>query len=192
VGEGPPTGRAGTKGKCALWDCRCECGKRRKIRTHHLTQKHGIRSCGCLKESLCQGGEITCKICGESLPAVEFYVKDGVKTRHNTCKTCLRPILSRKRKERNKRDRIAALEAYSNGSPRCQCCGETHIEFLTIDHINGGGGKHRRELGKSSGRVFRWLRNNGYPEGFRVLCINCNWSRGLYGYCPHEQGDHAS
>ena len=37
------------------------------------------------------------------------------------------------------RARMACLEYYSRGSPRCACCGESHIEFLVIDHINGGG-----------------------------------------------------
>ena len=26
----------------------------------------------------------------------------------------------------------------------CACCGEDRYEFLSIDHINGGGAKHRR------------------------------------------------
>ena len=26
-------------------------------------------------------------------------------------------------------------------SNKCQCCGETQPEFLTLDHINGGGHK---------------------------------------------------
>jgi hypothetical protein len=32
-----------------------------------------------------------------------------------------------------------------------------------------------------------WLKRNGYPKGFRVLCHNCNSARGLYGYCPHKR-----
>jgi hypothetical protein len=181
-------GRAGTKNKCALWDCECKCGNRKKYRTHHLTQKkNGCKSCGCLKKSLLQGEEIKCKICRRLLPISSFYLKDGVKTRHNACKECLRPIFSKKRKERNIRVRLEALKAYSGNAPACQCCGETHVEFLTIDHIDGGGGKHRKEIGNSSGRMFRWLRDNGYPDGYRVLCMNCNWSRGLHGYCPHER-----
>jgi len=34
---------------------------------------------------------------------------------------------------------------------------------------------------------YRWLKQNNFPEGFRVLCINCNFSLGIYGYCPHEK-----
>ena len=32
---------------------------------------------------------------------------------------------------------------------KCRCCGVIEIEFLTIDHINGGGNKHRKEIGES-------------------------------------------
>ncbi len=69
----------------------------------------------------------------------------------------------------------------------CACCGEDDLDVLSIDHVNGGGARHRREL-KAKGEVFgyHWLKKNGFPLGFRVLCLNCNLARGLYGRCPHE------
>lgn len=79
--------------------------------------------------------------------------------------------------------KIAALNAY--GGCRCTCCGEEHIEFLTIDHSNGDGAKHRREQGTSS-TLYSWLKKHGYPPGFGVLCMNCNCARGLFGVCPHQ------
>lgn len=76
------------------------------------------------------------------------------------------------------------------GNQMCACCGLTDWEFLTIDHINGGGTKHRKELGKGGINFYKWLRANSYPSGYRVLCFNCNCTRGMYGYCPHEiQGE---
>jgi hypothetical protein len=35
--------------------------------------------------------------------------------------------------------------------------------------------------------IYRWLISSGFPEGFRVLCHNCNQAIGLYGFCPHQQ-----
>jgi hypothetical protein len=76
------------------------------------------------------------------------------------------------------------------------CCGETEPLFLTLDHINGGGNKHRREIkesGKGSGSFYEWLKRNGYPPGFQVLCQNCNvgkWRNG--GVCPHQRCKHTS
>lgn len=83
--------------------------------------------------------------------------------------------------------RKETISHYSNGENKCACCGESKIEFLVIDHIYGGGGKHRKE-NKLTGanRLTYWLKKNNYPSGFRVLCHNCNMARGCYGYCPHE------
>jgi hypothetical protein len=86
----------------------------------------------------------------------------------------------------------AAFAAY--GGPICACCGESHFEFMSIDHIGGGGGIHRKELrggdGNSGGggvRLYLWLKRHSYPPGFRVLCRNCNCAIGEYGHCPHEK-----
>lgn len=88
-----------------------------------------------------------------------------------------------------RRLRYNALYHYSNGDVKCACCGERHIEFLTIDHINGGGTKHRKEIGKNGSSLYQWLKNNNYPEGFRVLCFNCNCSYGMLKYCPHKENN---
>jgi hypothetical protein len=76
--------------------------------------------------------------------------------------------------------RREVLEAYGTV---CQCCGEDRDEFLAIDHINGDGAEHRKQVREP---MYAWLKRNGYPSGFRVLCHNCNMARGLYGCCPHE------
>jgi hypothetical protein len=83
--------------------------------------------------------------------------------------------------------RFRVMEHYSGGEPKCECCGEDRLEFLCIDHVNGNGKQHRRELGHK--RIVDWLEMNGFPEGFRVLCHNCNLSHGFYGYCPHVKGE---
>lgn len=85
-------------------------------------------------------------------------------------------------RQRNRRLKIEVISAYGG---KCACCEETFMEFLTIDHIAGGGKKHIRSIG-GPGRFYRWLRENDYPLGFRVLCFNCNSSIGFYGYCPHS------
>jgi hypothetical protein len=92
------------------------------------------------------------------------------------------------RKRYRREEKLAALRHYGGDPPSCACCGEAHDEFLTIDHINGGGAVHRREVGSHGSRIYRWLRANGWPEGFRVLCMNCNHALGLQGYCPHGFG----
>jgi len=69
---------------------------------------------------------------------------------------------------------------------KCACCGEKNIEFLAIDHINGGGNKHRK--GKGDRSLIYLVREEGYPKDrYRLLCSNCNHSLGARGYCPHQR-----
>lgn len=78
------------------------------------------------------------------------------------------------------------LSHYSGGAPQCAICGFSDIRALEIDHINGGGQKHRRETGlHGGGSFYRWLKQQGYPEGFRVLCRNCNW---IVKWNPEDKG----
>lgn len=90
------------------------------------------------------------------------------------------------KKSRQKR-RLNVLKAYSGEIPSCACCGESYLEFLTIDHMNGGGKTHRKTLGDGGQTLYSWLKNNNYPPGFRVLCYNCNSCYGHYNYCPHQK-----
>ena len=67
----------------------------------------------------------------------------------------------------------------------CVCCGETEEMFLTVDHPNNDGNEHKKVVGSQG--IYRWLVKNGFPDGFRILCYNCNsgrWRNG--GECPHE------
>jgi hypothetical protein len=84
------------------------------------------------------------------------------------------------------RDKLKVLNHYSGDPPKCACCGETKLLFLTIDHMEHVGRKKREKI--SSGSVFyRWLVRNNYPDGYQVLCFNCNCGRALNnGICPHS------
>ena len=63
---------------------------------------------------------------------------------------------------------------------KCSCCNESRDQFLSIDHVNGGGSKHRKSVHQ---HIWHWLIKNNYPDGFRVLCFNCNCALGFYGKC---------
>jgi hypothetical protein len=82
-------------------------------------------------------------------------------------------------------------EVFAAYGGRCDCCGESNFGFLTIDHVHGDGAAHRRSLGVGrrapSSVVYSELKRRGFPRGpYRVLCCNCNATRGIVGYCPHE------
>ena len=63
--------------------------------------------------------------------------------------------------------------------PRCEVksCGFSDIRALSIEHPNGGGNKHRRELAGGANvtgmNFYLKLKRMGYPPGFGVLCLNC-------------------
>jgi hypothetical protein len=82
--------------------------------------------------------------------------------------------------------RDAILQAYGN---KCQCCGETEKDFLTLDHVGGWGARHRREEGwKARGHsLYKRIIEADFPKDkFRLLCMNCNFAIRLGGTCPHE------
>lgn len=56
----------------------------------------------------------------------------------------------------------------------CLFCGESEPLFLTIDHINGGGNKEKKELGIYGDDFYEWLLQRNFPEGYQTLCMNCN------------------
>lgn len=86
-------------------------------------------------------------------------------------------------------DKIKVINHYSGGTNKCSCkkCNISGLNFLTIDHINKDGGKQRKLLKMYGGGVnfYHWLIKNNLPEGYQVLCYNCNCSKGFFGYC-HE------
>jgi hypothetical protein len=87
--------------------------------------------------------------------------------RHNN-----KELASQKEKERHHRIKIEVITHYS---PELKCikCGYSDIRALTIDHINGGGQRHREQL--SFNHFYSWLKSQNYPEGYQVLCMNCQF-----------------
>ncbi|MBW2672200.1 MAG: hypothetical protein JRD89_02135 [Deltaproteobacteria bacterium] len=171
----------GKKNRRLLWDCRCECGKIIQARCDGLMTGRPKACKSCSQKARFAGPKL-CNGCKQLKNRSEYY-----KSKPYLCKECLKPILNEKNKTLKRRQRLEALRYYGGSPPKCDCCGEGHIEFLTFDHIGGGGNKHRKAIGvRGSGEMVRWLIKNNFPKGFRVLCNNCNTAIGLHGYCPHQ------
>ena len=76
---------------------------------------------------------------------------------------------------RNKR-KTEVMKHYGNGYAKCVNCKERRLAALSIDHINGGGCKHRKELKNIRGVAFyNWLIKNNFPKGYQTLCMNCQF-----------------
>lgn len=109
---------------------------------------------------------------------------DKVRAQHRRNREKHKAHLTLWNRDYKRRIRLLVLAHYSGGFMACSCCGEGTIEFLTIDHIAGGGRQHREQSGAHS--ICLWLKARGFPPGYRVLCMNCNHALGRYGFCPHK------
>lgn len=130
-----------------------------------------------------------CAACGVDKPRTREHWGPDKRSSDGLSGGWCRKCITAWAKQRNLEIRTQALLAYSDGSPSCACCGECRYEFLALDHIGGGGNQHRLALTgtkKGGAKLYYWLRDNGYPKGFQVLCHNCNMAKGVYGQCPHR------
>lgn len=67
---------------------------------------------------------------------------------------------------------------------KCSCCGETFIEFLTIEHVLHDGQEHR--LRKRSG-IYKDIIDQGFPDKYTLFCSNCNFATRYGKPCPHNK-----
>lgn len=84
------------------------------------------------------------------------------------------PVQDNKTAIINRKVKSEMITAYGG---KCQLCGETQLEFMTIDHINGDGNQDRADLRVPRGgvRLYSKLKNMGWPKDrYRLLCLNCN------------------
>lgn len=79
------------------------------------------------------------------------------------------------------------MSYYTKGTMKCQCpkCDIKGINFLTIEHINGGGSMHRKTIKRRGRSFYNWIVKNNYPKEYTVLCWNCNCSKKNGGICAH-------
>ena len=120
------------------------------------------------------------------------------------------PEARAKQKEYQKKNddqRLKVLQGYSkrlsnSDIPCCNCCGlNDYLDFLAIDHVLG---KKQMDsvhelvkIGYSSklkdSKLYQWIVDNDFPDGFQILCHNCNFAKGYprnNGKCPLENKLH--
>jgi len=99
----------------------------------------------------------------------------------------LRAAESEKSKSLHRKCKDQVFAAY--GGYKCACCGETEPMFLTIDHVHNNGNIERKaKLYSGNGTGFyQYIRKQNFPEGYQVLCMNCNTGKHRNGgVCPHQ------
>jgi len=145
-----------------------------------------------------------CPRCKNEKNINQFYKnnKGEISSYCRACNSNYNMIMSDKRKKysatshygtnvSNKNIKLLVIEHYSNGKNCCACCGESHIEFLSIDHVNGGGSKHLKKIGLKIGgsHLYRYLFRNDFPNDppLQILCLNCNSGARMKDGCPHKR-----
>jgi len=120
----------------------------------------------------------------------EYYLKNQVRLREYRRQWCLTERGQQTRKEYRDKIRLTVLSHYSQGKLVCNCCGESNYGFLTLDHINSDGWKEKKkEYRRHAGwKSYKTLIDKGFPEGYQVLCYNCNCGRDKTPskICPHK------
>lgn len=70
---------------------------------------------------------------------------------------------------------------------KCECCGKDNYDYLSIDHINGGGQQDRKSFKRWKNYIKHLLNMDIdiLKNNYRCLCYNCNYSKGSYKVCCH-------
>lgn len=100
------------------------------------------------------------------------------------CKNCLEKNNARSLCGHAKH-RSLCLESYGG---KCICCGCNNPKYLQLDHKNGGGDKHRKELtgGGRGGAIYGWAVRNDFPNILQLMCANCHQAKTHYGGCSSD------
>lgn len=144
----------------------------------------------------------TCTKCKAELPAsVEYFCRsaryaDGLSYFCIKCNSARvrkweaanpqRALVLKKRLNYNRK--LEILKQYSASDPpvcACHGCGVSSIQFLTLDHTDGDGASHRKLTQSFGGsKFYQWVKDNDFPSGLQVLCMNCNMAKGNRKECP--------
>jgi hypothetical protein len=166
--------------------CPCQvCGKEfkdKRAQHYHETRVHKFHNGLCNKCDRAleypKRRSKRCNECNRKL-AYGYYRRDFLLDPE-----LVRRTINAKAKKRTRDIRIEMIAAYGG---ECVCCGEQALEFLSIDHIYGDGRQDREKLNVVGHTFYRILKRQGWPKDrYRLLCFNCNFAIGHFGYCPHQ------
>ena len=123
--------------------------------------------------------EKVCTRCRLSKPRGDFNkqsrLKDGLQPHCRTCQAEHKALI-----------KAEVLAHYGRGGEaKCNCCGESNLHFLTIDHVAGGGLRERWKVGFGY-NVYYSLKARNYPPGLQTLCLNCHHAKTFYSSCSPD------
>jgi hypothetical protein len=168
----------GVRCRCTLVDMASSAARSRAVRQRRKAAGLCV-TCGKRPSRI---ERVTCQKCADA-----WLIRDRARRARGERRYPYNP--ARDRPKKNAAYRRIREEVIAHYGGTCACCGESEPLFLEIDHIHGGGGTHRRADPAVKANIYRWLRRNRYPDGFQVLCSNCNNGKARNGgVCPHLGG----
>lgn len=158
-----------------------ECAKRLRalgLTTFELAEQFDITR-GCIGEhtsgvKLGEYGFYRCIVCESVLPISKMLRTKGNGAKCERCRSLYYKMRANDLKRK-------VMDHYGG---KCYCCGETGIDFLTLDHSNNDGKRDKQNRAKHRG--YTWVVKTGYPDDLRVACFNCNMGR-RHNECPHTR-----
>jgi len=133
-----------------------------------------------------------CSSCNIEKYESEFPKREDNRIRRQ-CRNCLREKHNERRRKNPEAQRILSRKYrknLTNGilkiySSKCNCCGETEVLFLTLDHVKNNGNIERQTMDEYT--IMRKIINGELPkEDYQILCMNCNFGKFRNGgTCPH-------
>lgn len=116
----------------------------------------------------------TCKILLDETTTFKSFIDYGI----NLCRNCEYKYT----REQYIENRLLIIKKLGE---KCECCGESNTQLLSIDHINGGGNIEKKALrGKSYLKKLKHMTD--IKTKYRCLCYNCNYCIGFWGKCQHK------
>lgn len=127
-------------------------------------------------------GKKLCCLCKRMMPIRLFKANKIVKCGYSSwCKYCV----AWKGRVDNKILKMEMILAYGG---MCTCCGETGLEFLTLEHVHNDGKAHRDAIGGLGIKVWSDLKKRGWPkDDYTILCWNCNCAKKYGKFCMHNK-----
>ena len=96
-------------------------------------------------------------------------------------------VIKEKMRKRGKENyRILKKEFFDIYGNVCECCGESNLLFLSLDHLNNDGNKERKIY--QTRDIYKKAVKEKNKTKYQTLCFNCNQGKYINGgICPHKK-----
>jgi len=129
-----------------------------------------------------------CKSCAKKAKRISYLKKPEIYREQRT--KWRKENIERAKENARKYTKKLKIEAMSrvcgNETIKCNCCDETEIKFLCIDHVNNDGKEDRKKY-RTDQLYAKIKKMRSRLKMYQVLCYNCNMAKAFFRICPHYE-----